>query len=72
MTTTPPSPPVPDPDTEPLLSQRATLVFLAAAFIGATVGILTYLSATNVAGALLAGLTGFGTSTLGLHKLISR
>ncbi|MBE4739813.1 hypothetical protein [Streptomyces caniscabiei] len=75
MTTPHPSTPptAPDsssPEVEPLLSQRAVVVFLAAAFVGAVVGVLTYFSAGQVAAALLAGLTGFGTSTLGLHKLI--
>lgn len=68
--TPPPAPDSPSPDVEPLLSQRAVVVLLAAAFIGALVGVLTFFSAGHVAAALLAGLTGFGTSTLGLHKLI--
>ncbi|MBT2491312.1 hypothetical protein J7E96_22870 [Streptomyces sp. ISL-96] len=45
-------------------------MLLTAAFIGTTVGVLTFFSAVNAAGALLAGLTGFGVSTLGLHKLM--
>ncbi|AQU67729.1 hypothetical protein BBN63_17265 [Streptomyces niveus] len=56
---------------EPLLPQRSVLVLLAAAFIGVIVGVLTFFSAGSVAGALLAGLTGSGASTLGLHILIS-
>ncbi|MFD0435567.1 hypothetical protein [Streptomyces chartreusis] len=72
MTTTPSSPP-PAPDAEPtLLSQRALLVFLAAAFIGVIVGGLTFFSTGNTAGSLLAGLMGAGASTLGLNKLIGR
>ena len=67
MTSPPPGPP---PTGGPLLSERAVLVLLAAAFIGVVVGALTFFSAGNAAGALLAGLTGAGASTLGLHKLI--
>ena len=59
------------PDERPLLSQRTALVFLMAAFIGTGVGVLTFLSATSPAGAMLAGASGFGASTLALHKLIS-
>ncbi|MGW6790758.1 hypothetical protein [Streptomyces chartreusis] len=75
MTTPPIPPPEPSPsspDAEPLLSQRAALVLLMAAFIGTVVGVLTFFSASNAAGALLAGVTAFGASTLGLHKLIGR
>ncbi|MFI1928684.1 hypothetical protein [Streptomyces sp. NPDC020377] len=68
--TTGPDPRPGDPDAGPLLSQRTALVLLMAAFIGTVVGVLALFSAGNVAGALLAGVTGFGTSTLGLHKLI--
>lgn len=74
----PPAPdpsPAPDPpgaEPGPLLTQRALLVLVAAAFIGTVVGVLTFLSAGDVAGALLAGLTGFGTATFGLHRLIGR
>ncbi|MER6635335.1 hypothetical protein ACFCXC_01475 [Streptomyces microflavus] len=71
MTTSQTPPATPSPDAQPLLSQRAVLVLLAAAFIGSAVGVLTFLSAGNIAGALLAGLTGAGASTLGLHKLIN-
>ncbi|MEV8319868.1 hypothetical protein AB0Q95_37490 [Streptomyces sp. NPDC059900] len=75
MTTPPPEPTGPQPapsapDTQPLLSQRAALVLLTAAFIGTLVGVLTWFSAGNAAGALLAGVTGFGAGTVGLHKLI--
>ncbi|MEU6071826.1 MULTISPECIES: hypothetical protein [Streptomyces] len=75
MTTPTPPPPEPSPssaDTEPLLSQRAALVLLMAAFIGTVVGVLAFFSTGNAASALLAGVTAFGTSTLGLHKLIGR
>ncbi|MER6128634.1 hypothetical protein ABT173_39955 [Streptomyces sp. NPDC001795] len=72
MSTSPPGSPAPSPETEPLLTQRAVLVLLTAAFIGVAVGVLTYFSSGNAAGAVLAGLTGAGASTLGLHKLIGR
>ncbi|MDH2393981.1 hypothetical protein QCN29_35580 [Streptomyces sp. HNM0663] len=73
MTSAPSPPPAsepPSPDAEPLLAPRTVLILLAAAFIGAIVGVLTFLSAGDVAGALLAGLAGAGASTLGLHRLI--
>ncbi|MFF3911568.1 hypothetical protein ACFYZJ_37835 [Streptomyces sp. NPDC001848] len=72
MTSLPSPPDPPEPGAEPLLSQRAALIFLASAFIGVVVGVLTFFSAGNVAGALLSGLTGAGASTLGLDKLIGR
>ncbi|MDQ0935061.1 shikimate kinase [Streptomyces turgidiscabies] len=68
--TTPPPPGPPSPPDAPLLSQRAVVVLLTAAFIGAVFGVLTFFSTGNAAGALLAGLTGTGASTLGLHKII--
>jgi hypothetical protein len=40
------------PGTEPLLSQRAVLVLLTAAFLGTIVGVLTFLSMANGADAL--------------------
>ncbi|WP_177181547.1 hypothetical protein [Streptomyces sp. TLI_105] len=54
------------------MSLRTALVLLTAAFIGTIAGALTALSTSNVPGALLAAMTGFGASTLGLHKLIGR
>ncbi|MGW9436100.1 hypothetical protein [Streptomyces sp. NPDC055607] len=65
--------PVPAPAPEnsgALLTAHATLVFLAAAFIGAVAGVLTSFSTGNTAAALLAGLTGCGVSIPVLHKLI--
>ncbi|SEB83305.1 hypothetical protein SAMN05428939_0849 [Streptomyces sp. TLI_105] len=67
-----PTPTPSPPDTEPLVSLRTALVLLTAAFIGTIAGALTALSTSNVPGALLAAMTGFGASTLGLHKLIGR
>ncbi|MFJ2241809.1 hypothetical protein [Streptomyces sp. NPDC087859] len=58
------------PRSEPLLTQRAVLVLLTAAFFGFVVGGLTYLSTRDVASAALAGLACAGASTLGLHQLI--
>jgi hypothetical protein len=66
----PPASNSPESNPRPLLPQRTVLVLLAAAFVGVIVGVLTFLSAGNVAASLLAGLTGFGASTLGLHTLI--
>ncbi|MFJ5142782.1 hypothetical protein [Streptomyces sp. NPDC088707] len=43
---------------------------MAAAFIGAIVGVLAFLSSGNLAGALLAGIAGIGASAPVLHKLI--
>ncbi|MFI2353034.1 hypothetical protein ACH492_39940 [Streptomyces sp. NPDC019443] len=44
---------------------------LAAVVVGALLGALTYFSAGNTSGALLAGVTGMGISALVLRKLIS-
>lgn len=54
----------------PLLTAHAMLVLVAAAFIGAIVGVLAFLSTGNLAGSLLAGIGGFGASAPVLHKLI--
>lgn len=59
-------------DPGPLLTAHATLVLIAAAFVGAVTGVLTYYSTGNTAGAVLAGLTGFGVSAPVLHKHIGR
>ncbi|MEU1895672.1 hypothetical protein [Streptomyces pristinaespiralis] len=61
----------PDYGAGPLLTAHATLVFVAAAFIGVVVGWLTYVSAgDNAAAAVLAGLMAGGMSAPMLHKLI--
>ncbi|MEE1782673.1 hypothetical protein PUR71_07015 [Streptomyces sp. SP17BM10] len=65
-TPTPASPPEPDP----FLTVRTAIILLAAAFIGLIAGGLTFLSGGPAAGAVLAGLTGFGLSVPVLHKLI--
>ncbi|MFC9243950.1 hypothetical protein ACFT7S_07860 [Streptomyces sp. NPDC057136] len=72
MTTVSPDPvPTPRPPAdEPLLSTHAAVVFVMAAIIGAIPGVLTYFISGNAAGALLAGLIGFGSSALALHKVI--
>ncbi|WP_217547799.1 hypothetical protein [Streptomyces sp. GbtcB6] len=64
------SPPAPGPQNEPLLTQRAVLVLLTAGFMGLVVGGLTYLSTSDVASAVLAGLACTGASTIALHQLI--
>lgn len=55
---------------EPLLSQRAVLVLVTAAFLGTIVGMLTLFSTGNAAGAVLASVSTAGASILGLHALI--
>ncbi|WP_392840239.1 hypothetical protein [Streptomyces sp. LN500] len=45
---------------------------MTAAIIGAIAEALTFFSTEDVAKALLAGLTGFGLSTVALHKFIGR
>ncbi|GAA1108071.1 hypothetical protein [Kitasatospora arboriphila] len=68
------STPTPNPSNQsgptPFLTLRTVVVLLAAAVIGLVVGGLTFLSTRSAAGAVLAGLTAFGASVLGLHKLI--
>ncbi|MEU6687760.1 hypothetical protein [Streptomyces sp. NPDC046832] len=54
----------------PLLSQRTLLILLTAVVIGAVFGVLTFFSASSVAGAVLAGLGATGVSVMGLHALI--
>ncbi|GAA3850966.1 hypothetical protein GCM10022243_15980 [Saccharothrix violaceirubra] len=58
------------PDPAPFFTVHTALILLAAAFIGAVVGGLTFLSGGPVAGAVLAGLIGFGTSVPVLRSLI--
>ncbi|MFJ8584885.1 hypothetical protein ACIRD2_09530 [Streptomyces sp. NPDC093595] len=58
------------PDPAPFLTVHTALVLLAAAFIGSVVGGLAFLSGGPVAGAVLAGLTGFGASVPVLRSLI--
>ncbi|WP_457033203.1 hypothetical protein [Kitasatospora sp. P5_F3] len=58
------------PEPAPFLTLHTTLVLLAAAFIGSVVGILTFLSGGPAAGAVLAGLTGFGASVPVLRQLV--
>ncbi|GHJ97729.1 hypothetical protein SNE510_72480 [Streptomyces sp. NE5-10] len=70
-TPTPPTPPTPESEGPGgLLTVHATLVLLAAAFIGAVAGVLTSFSTGNTAAALLAGLTACGVSIPVLHRLI--
>jgi hypothetical protein len=55
---------------DPLLSPHAALVLLAATCIGLVTGGLTFLAGPPAAGAVLAGLTGFGGAVPVLHQLI--
>lgn len=61
---------LPVDETGPLLTGHAALVFVVAALIASAVGVLTYLSAGNAAGAVLAGLMAGAASTPVLHRLI--
>lgn len=56
--------------TEPLLSLRAAVILLCSLLIAIAVGGLTYLTAHNIAAALIACGTGFGTSALWLNTII--
>ncbi|MEU9983576.1 hypothetical protein [Streptomyces sp. NPDC050856] len=55
---------------DPLLTPHTALVLLAAAFIGLVTGGLTFLAGGPAAGAVLAGLAGFGGSIPVLHQMI--
>ncbi|MFD5491750.1 hypothetical protein ACFWH4_02115 [Streptomyces sp. NPDC127091] len=68
----PPSPPNTGLPSEapPLLSVHATVVFLAAGFIGVIMGGLMFLSEKSVPTAVGTGLGVFGASVPVLHKLI--
>ncbi|MER6976126.1 hypothetical protein [Streptomyces carpinensis] len=55
---------------DPLLTPHTALVLLAAAFIGLVTGGLTFLAGGPAAGAVLAGLTGFGGAVPVLHQMI--
>ncbi|QTA36835.1 hypothetical protein JHY03_70510 (plasmid) [Streptomyces sp. CA-256286] len=49
---------------------RAAIILLGSGVIGGAVGALTYLSTSDTAKALLAGLAAAGASTVALHGLI--
>ncbi|MEU6236273.1 hypothetical protein [Kitasatospora sp. NPDC047058] len=70
LTSTPPPPSQLPPEPEPLFTVRTAIILLGGAFIGTVVGGLTFLGGGSAAEAVLAGLTGFGASVMGLHKLI--
>lgn len=53
-----------------LLTMRAAIILLGSGVIGGAVGALTYLSTSDTAKALLAGLAAAGASTVALHGLI--
>ena len=65
-TPTPPSPPEPGP----FMTVHTAIILLTAVVIGMIVGALTFLSGVPAAGAVLAGLTGTGTSVPVLRGLI--
>ncbi|MDF9867870.1 ABC-type dipeptide/oligopeptide/nickel transport system permease component [Streptomyces pratensis] len=54
----------------PLLSTRATVVFLAAGFIGVIMGGLMFLSEKSAPRAIVTGLAAAGASIPVLHSLI--
>ncbi|MGA4867202.1 hypothetical protein ACPB9J_31680 [Streptomyces lavendulocolor] len=54
----------------PLLSVRATLIFLAAMFLGTIVGALTLASGSEVPQALLAAAVTAGAAVPALHRII--
>ncbi|MGX9890513.1 hypothetical protein [Streptomyces sp. NPDC002276] len=55
---------------DPFMTLHTAVVLLTAVVIGLAVGGLSYLSGTPVAGAVLAGLLGSGSSVPVLHHLI--
>lgn len=61
----------PDPDKQPLLPLRSAVVLLFAMLIAAAAGGLTYLSASNVAAAVIAGGTAFAGAVIWLDKIIA-
>ncbi|PYC74110.1 hypothetical protein C7C46_24300 [Streptomyces tateyamensis] len=73
---TPPAPassPTPPPAGPPaFLGLRTAVILVAATVVGLVAGTLTFFSTRSPAGAVLAGLTAFGASVLGLHQLIAR
>lgn len=74
MTTTPPTsgtPPQPNSDAPKLqLDPRDMLVIFLALAAGTVTGLLTYASGTNLAGAVLAGLAGFGAALYAFDRWI--
>ncbi|MFD8787219.1 hypothetical protein [Kitasatospora sp. NPDC059599] len=58
------------PGSAPFMTVHTAIVLLTAAFIGLVVGCLTYLSGSPVAGAVLSGLSSFGTGIPVLRQLI--
>lgn len=70
LTCHPHHPPMPGDDPGPLLTSHAALVLLAAMFVGAVAGMLTYLSNGNAAGAALAGGGAGAVSAMAFHRLI--
>ncbi|MFD9740091.1 hypothetical protein [Umezawaea sp. NPDC059074] len=56
----------------PLLTTRSAVVLLLGAVCGAATGVLTYLTAHDVATAVLGGSTASGAATAFFHSAIDR
>ncbi|MEV4641130.1 hypothetical protein AB0J80_27690 [Actinoplanes sp. NPDC049548] len=54
----------------PLLTVRATVVFLAAVVVGVVAGVLSYLDSASVSQAVLVGAGAAGSAVLLLHSII--
>jgi hypothetical protein len=54
----------------PLLTVRSAVIFLIAIVTGTTVGFLTYVSAVNLATAVVAGMVIAGSTALGAHSVV--
>lgn len=64
------APSTPPPPDEPLLTQRAALLFLLAMLVGLLAGVLAHLDGHTLAGAALIGGSAFAGALVGLNKLI--
>jgi hypothetical protein len=53
-----------------LFSVRAVVLMLAAAVIGGTIGVLTYLAGQPVAAAIVAGVISAGATLAAAHRLV--
>ncbi|MCX4902461.1 MULTISPECIES: hypothetical protein [unclassified Streptomyces] len=60
-----------NPNPQPLLGLRATLVLLLGALVGLGAGVLTVLSGGAAASAVLAGGAAFGAGVLFFHAIIA-
>jgi hypothetical protein len=57
-------------NTPPLLTQRTAIIFIAAIFAGLTFGCCTFMAYGNAWAGVVAGLTAFGATVAGLHRLL--